>query len=308
MRKAFGVRTAQAATKEANPDGIARRVVRRSWPAFVAVSLLLVLVWSVVGCEAKVGPTKEMLIDEPLASAAVTEVRLVMGAGKLSLSPGAEGLVAGTVTYNVEDWRPKISRRDDRVVIQQGSTKEPTGDGVINQWDLELGRAPMRLAIEAGAYQSVLDLSGLSLQELDIEDGAAESQVVFSSVNPSQMERLRYRTGASAVSLSGLANANFAEMEFSGAAGTYSLDFSGQLRSDASAVIEVAAGSVQIEVPSTTRVELRFKATVADVATQGLWTIDGTTCRTPALIDEEGGKTLTIELEMAAGSATLICK
>ena len=262
------------------------------------------------GCAAKVGAAQEMVIDEPLASAAVTEVELVMGEGKLTLSPGAAGLVSGNVTYNVAAWKPKITRSDERLTIAQGSTKAVSaGDGnVVNEWDLALGVAPIRLRIEAGAYEGVFDLGGLSLQGLDVTDGAANTQVGFSSPNPSQMERLRYVTGASTVTLTGLANANPAAMEFTGASGSYVLDFSGQLRSDAKAQITITGGTLRIEVPSTTRAQVKMKNTTAEVATQGSWTIDGSTYSTPAVARGAGDKTLTIELQMAAGSAVLVCK
>lgn len=284
--------------------------MRRMIPLLVAVVLLAGTVWGISGCGGpQLGATQEMLVDEPLTSAAVTEVNLALGEGKLVVAPGALGLVSGTITYNVTEWRPKISRTDDSVAIRQGSTKGPSGEGdIVNQWDLELGQAPMRLKIEAGAYVGVLDLSGLSLQGLDVEDGAAQCQVVFNLPNPSQMELLRYRTGASTVSLRGLANANLAALEFVGAAGTYSLDFSGQLRSDTVAEVTVAGGTLRIEVPGTTRLEARIKNTTAEVASEGAWTIDGTTYRTPALVSDADGKTLTIEVEMTAGSATLVCK
>jgi hypothetical protein len=283
--------------------------MRRTISLLVAVVLVAGAVWYLAGCGPQVGPTQEMLVDEPLASAAVTDVNLVIAAGKLAVSPGSLGLVSGTITYNVSAWRPKISRTDDSVTIRQGSTKDPSGEGdLVNQWDLELGKAPMRLKIEGGAYTGVLDLSGLSLQRLEVEDGAAQTQVVFSLPNPSQLELLRYESGASTVSLKGLGNANLAAMEFVGAAGTYLLDFSGQPRSDATAEVELAAGTVRIEVPSTTRLEVRIKNTVAEVASEGPWTIDGTTYSTPALVSDADGKTVTVVLQMAAGSATLVCK
>jgi hypothetical protein len=251
-----------------------------------------------------------MLVDEPFTSAAVTDVSLVLGVGRLAVSPGAVGLVSGAVTYNVAAWRPKITRTDDSVTIRQGSTNNPTGsDGdIVNQWDLELGVAPMRLAIEGGAYTGVLDLSGLSLQRLDIEDGAAQTQVLFSLPNPSQLELLRYRTGASTVSLQGLGNANLAAMEFVGAAGTYSLDFSGRPRSDATVELTVASGTLRIEAPGSIRLEVRIEETMAEVASKGPWTIDGTTYSTPALVSDADGKTITVLLKMAAGSATLVCE
>ncbi len=280
-----------------------RRVVGVALVLLVGVSLV------VAGCGAKVGPTQQILVDEPLGSAAVTEVRLLMGDGKLSLSPGAAGLASGTIDLNVAAWTPKVTRSDTRLTIAQGDSEGFSGsDTVINDWNLKLGVAPMRLQIEAGAYEGVFELGGLSLQELDVADGAANTQLNFSLPNPSQMERLRYETGASTVTLTGLANANPAAMEFAGAAGTYVLDFSGQLRSDAKVEITVTAGSLRIEVPSTTRARVKMNVTTAELATKGSWTIDGTTYSTPAVVSGAEGKTLTIELQMTAGSAVLVCK
>lgn len=281
-----------------------RRVVGIALVFVVGVALMT------AGCGAKVGPTQQMLVEERLTSAAVTEMRLTMGDGRLAIAPGAAGLVSGTIDYNVAAWKPKITRTDERLVIDQGRTTDLSGGDVdvVNNWDLKLGVAPMRLQIEAGAYEGTFDLSGLSLQGLDITDGAAKTQVTFSSPNPSQMERLRYVTGASTVSMTGLANANAAAMEFNGAAGTYVLDFSGQLRSDTKVEITVAAGTLRVEVPTTTRAKVTMKGTTAQVATQGSWTIDGTTYSTSAVVDGAEGKTLSIELQMIAGSATLVCK
>ena len=79
MNRAFRSR---AATTGAAPQvGVMRRVLKRSGVVLAVASLLLVLVWSAIGCGPEVGATQEMLVDEPLASAAVTDVRLVMGAG-----------------------------------------------------------------------------------------------------------------------------------------------------------------------------------------------------------------------------------
>jgi len=97
-------------------------------------------------------------------------------------------------------------------------------------------------------------------------------------------------------------------MEFTGAAGTYSLDFSGLLRSDATVRVKVAAGTVRIQVPGTTRARVKIQDTTADLSAEGSWSIDGTTYSTPALASEAKGKTLTIELEMTAGTATLVTR
>lgn len=265
---------------------------------------------SLIGCGPEVGATETVVLDVPLASTAVTDVELVMGAGSLKVAPGATGLVSGTIRCNVEDWLPDIRRSDTRVLVQQKS-RDAVSDAVsstVNDWDLQLGKSPMRLSVVAGAYEGSLDLSGLTLQELSVEDGAANTQIRFSSANPGQMERLRYKTGASTVSLLGLANANFKSMEFTGGAGTYNLDFSGQLRTKATARVVVGSGTMRIQVPAGTAAVVKVSGSQTAIDLQGEWVTKGTTHSTPAVEGAEDGKILTIELEMGTGTATLVVK
>jgi hypothetical protein len=193
-----------------------------------------------VGCGIGIGPTQETVIDEPLGSAAVTDVILSMGAGTLAVQPGADGLASGVIRCNVEAWTPKVSRTDSSLTIKQGSSKGLNGLGsdVVNEWDLKLGSAPMRLTVTAGAYDGSYELGGLSLRTLSIKDGASKSQVAFSSPNPSQMESLEYETGASTVSVSGLADANFKKIH--GRCRLLHLDFLGWLRATS---VDIEAGA-----------------------------------------------------------------
>jgi hypothetical protein len=257
----------------------------------VASALVAGAALFIIGCGPKVGATETVLLDEPLASGAVTDVELIMGAGTLTVGSGATGLISGVIRCNVEDWLPEIKRSDARITIQQKS-RDTVSDAVsstVNDWDLQLGKSPMRLKVVAGAYEGSLDLSGVTLQELSIEDGAANTRVRFSSANPGQMERLRYQTGASTVSLLGLANANFKSMEFTGGAGTYSLDFSGQLRTKATARVVVGSGAVRIQVPAGTAAVVKVSGSRTAVDLQGEWVTKGTTHSTPAVEGAEGG-------------------
>jgi hypothetical protein len=105
-----------------------------------------------------------------------------------------------------------------------------------------------------------------------------------------------------------LADANFKSMEFTGGAGSYSLDFSGQLRTTATARIVIAAGTVRIQAPASTAVVVKVASTRTMLDLQGEWVTEGTTHSTPAAASLEDGKVLTVQLEMAAGTATLIAK
>jgi len=141
----------------------------------------------------------------------------------------------------------------------------------------------MRLTVSAGAYDGSYELGGLSLQRLSIKDGASKSQVTFSSPNPSQMELLKYETGASSVTLTGLADANFRKLEFKGGAGSFTLEFSGQLRSDGSASVEAGVGQVHLVIPAGMAVKVVVDGKLADVEQEGNWVTSGDTYSTPAV-------------------------
>ena len=268
--------------------------------------LLMVGVLMAAGCGINVGPTQELTIDEPPGSAAVTDVDLSMGAGKLSLSAGASGLISGTVRYNVEPWKPTVTRSDDSVVVKQGSQKGISGLGsdIVNDWTLKLGKSPMRLIVTAGAYEGTYTLGGLTLQGLSIKDGAAKTQVTFDSPNPGQIETFSYETGASKVSMTGLGNANFKSMNFKGGAGSYTLDFSGDLRTDADVKVKAGVGTVLVIVPKGTAAEVIVSGSLTDVSLDGPWTSDGDIHTTPAA--GGSGKKLTISVDMSVGTLKLV--
>jgi hypothetical protein len=289
---------------------------RRAGRARASVGALLVALVVVgaavfgAGCGINTGPTQELAVDEPLGSAAVTDVEVNMGAGKLTVSPGATGLVSGLIRYNVESWRPTVARSDSRLTIKQGGQKGLSGLGsdIVNEWQLQLGSAPMRLKISAGAYEGAYDLSGLVLQGLTVKDGAAKVQVSFNSPNPGQMERLQYETGASSVTLIGLADANFKTMNFKGGAGSYTLDFSGQLRTDATVRAKAGVGTMRIVVPAQTAARVTVEASLTDVSVEGSWTANGKTYSTPAAVGDQQAKALNIVVDMSVGSLKLITK
>lgn len=277
----------------------------------VAVLLLVVPALLLAGCgEEAAIVTQELVIDEPLGSAAVTDVKIDMGAGKLALAPGVAGLVLGTVRYNRESWKPAITRSDKNLTIKQRGPRDlhVLGGEMINEWNLALGRAPMRLEVNAGTHEGTYELGGLTLQKLVIKDGVSKTRVSFSAANPGQMASLEHSTGASSVALTGLANANFKNMEFKGAAGDYLLDFSGELRTSATVKVEAGAGSVKIVVPAKTAARVTVSGTLNSVSTEGLWTVEGQTYSTTPAGSKGQGRSLTITVKADVSSVTLIAR
>jgi hypothetical protein len=289
-------------------SGRRRRLSNSAGVVTLAV-LVVVLVGLSSGCGVNVGVTQQVEVNEPLGSAAVTDVTLSMGAGTLTVGPGAAGLASGTIRYNVEPWKPVITRTDASLTIKQGSQKGVSGLGtdITNDWNLELGKAPIRLKATAGAYKGTYDFSGLTLLSLSIKDGAARGQVLWNEANPGQMDKFTYETGASTVSLIGLAYANFKSMSFKGGAGSYSLDFGGRLRTSADVSVETGAGTVKLIVPAATAARVTVGGTVNDVNIEGGWTksTDGKTYSTAAQTTSPD-KSLTINVKVSVGVLTLV--
>ena len=259
-----------------------------------------------ISTEIKTGPTvkEDILVpdlgtdDKPL----IVEVNF--GAGELSIDSGADALIEGTAIYNVEDFSPEIKKTDRKVEISTGNLDI---DGfpkfvsrIVNEWELHLSDRPMDLSVFAGAYKGDLELGGLSLSNLRIADGAAEVNVNFAEPNQVEMGSFRYDTGASSVTLSNLGNANFRSLTFQGGAGSYELDFSGDLQDDASVLIQTGLSELTISVPDDLDVRVQVDSGLANINTLGYWAQSGST-----YTHKGDGPALDISIELAAGNLRL---
>jgi len=113
-------------------------------------------------------------------------VQLKMGAGKLSLTGGADKLMEGDFSYNVSEWKPKVSYdvsgNVGELVVKQGSANG--GDlsgGARNEWDISMNdQLPTDLVVQLGAGESELDLDSLTLKGVDVRMGAGKTTVDMS--------------------------------------------------------------------------------------------------------------------------------
>jgi hypothetical protein len=248
-------------------------------------------------------PTETKDINVPYPDSEETNLKLSFGAGELNLSPGTSDIVDGTATYNYEEFEPDIVTDEGDIEINMGDSDYrvfPTFDEIENTWDFKLGDQPMNLRIDSGAYQGRFELGGLSLTNLDINDGAADVELSFSEPNQVEMTQFTYSTGASNVKLTGLANANFSVFDFSSGAGDYTLDFSGELQRDATVTISSGLSNVIVIVPEGVNAIVTVEGGALNVNADSGWSQRG------SVYEQDGeGHTLTIIIDMGAGNLTL---
>jgi hypothetical protein len=171
---------------------------------------------------------------------------------------------------------------------------------VVNDWNLSLANRPMTLVIRAGAYEGTYDFGGLSIHRLDVTDGAAKVNLNFSQPNQVEMTTFNYLTGASDVTLDGIGNANVSELTFRGGAGSYTLDFSGDLKRDMTVSIDAGVSTVTLIVPNGVSAVLTSDGNLITVNTSGDWEQDGNTYQHPG-----SGPTITFQTKMGAGTLRL---
>jgi hypothetical protein len=275
------------------------------------ISAILVLALASMACGFSInlperrnaGPEIEESITVADPDSDETRLTLSFGAGKLTLSPapGGKNLVDGTAVYNVQDLKPSIRKNGGSIEISQGDFRSlPPLNDMKNEWDLKLSDTPLDLTVEAGAYEGTLELGGLALKSLTVQDGASNVDLSFTEPNQTEMSMLRYETGASDVKLRGLANANFSTLTFSGGAGNYTLDFNGDLQRDAVVTIESGLGNVSLIVPEAVDAVITVEGTAVNIHPGSGWTQNGQT-----YTQSGSGPTLTILVKMAAGNLVI---
>lgn len=276
-------------------------------PLFVCLALLVsTLACSIQNIQMKTIETQTVNIAEPMPSDNdLTELSFRMTGGTFSLVPGADGLVNGSITYNLEQWEPEFTRRDNFYQIRQvdplSFTGFPSGD-IENNWDLALSTAiPLKLSIEGGASENFFDLTGLQLTDLKIIQGASDTEIRFDASNPLPMNTFIFTTGASSAELIGLANANFETMTMSGGAGDYTLDFTGSLSRDATVDIKAGVSNIKIIIPGGMNATINNLGTVTNINTRGTWSLTDNTYTT-----DSTGPMLTINLNVAVGNVSLL--
>jgi hypothetical protein len=112
-----------------------------------------------------------------------SRTQLKMGAGELNLTGGADQLMEADFSYNVSDWKPKVSydvsADEGELVVKQGGAGGSSLSGETrNEWEIRLNdEVPTDLVVQMGAGESDLDLDSLSLTGLKLQMGAGKTTV-----------------------------------------------------------------------------------------------------------------------------------
>ncbi|HSM56767.1 MAG TPA: toast rack family protein [Candidatus Sulfomarinibacteraceae bacterium] len=260
-------------------------MIRRSkYQLVIVAALVLALAAGCVG-RLRVGDVQTKTESVAREDAAEVDVRINMGAGRLQLGGGADGLMTGEFTYNVERWEPEVAY-EVRGDIGYLNIEQPAMDtgtfgipdsAVRNEWDLRLAEdVPMNLEVNMGATDSDLDLRSLTVNRLTMNSGA----------------------GNASVSLGG----TLSTMNIQMGAGELRLSFNDEWQQNLEATISAGVGQLTLLLPADSGVRVSVE--------QGLGNVNATNLRQDGnvYVNEAYGQaesTLNIRVEGGVGEVAL---
>lgn len=212
----------------------------------IAIGLTAAVV--LAGCAGEVGQTQTQIINvpKPQDRTQAWDVELNLGTASAIVGSNAEGLVQGTIDYNVESLKPYVTLGDRRVLIGQ-DIKGVLPPNSRNDWRLQLGRGvPINLIVNTGASSGEWELGGLSLRRLSWTQGAADATLKFSQPNPERLDTFAVNGGAASLTMRGLANANIGSGNITAGAGALTLVFDGQLAGDTEITLDGGVSAITI--------------------------------------------------------------
>ncbi|RPJ62254.1 MAG: hypothetical protein EHM23_03985 [Acidobacteria bacterium] len=208
------------------------------------------------------GQTTSLHKSVPVAGEELLEVDVDVPIGKLEIEAGTStDLYEFDLDYNERAFTPEVNFQ------KRGSTGMLTfrlsGEGKHvrrmgkNRLNLRLNPdVPVVLRIKNGVGESQIDLGGMRIRELSLENGVGETSISMLTPNKISCDRVDIQNGVGALKMIGLGNLACKQLRFQGGVGGSELDFSGDWREEGDIQIEVGVGGVELRVPRSVGAEV----------------------------------------------------
>ena len=229
-------------------------------------------------------------VSRPTGSERFLHVTLDFSGGSLILMPAAPGKLYGMrLRYDPDRYAP-LQQYDPRTGILHLGVESVGGMGIRvtsgNQLEQNAqfefaADVPLALHATLGASDATLDLGGTTLTELDIQGGATHATIDFSRPTRGSCKSATFTVGASQLEVQHLAQAGCAELRVDGGAGRTTLGFQGEWRRDATLIVDLALGGLELQIPRGVGVRIAGERFLAPFASKGfvksgnLWVTPG---------------------------------
>ncbi len=237
------------------------------------------------GGEERVADVRTLTSAREFAGEKSVSANVEFAAGVVTVSPGPAGtLYHAVLRYDQRQFQPEVSYADGalRVGMRGSEVKVRRGGQHGNRLDLQLGPdAPLDLDLKFAAGESNVELGGLKVERARLATGAAHGRITISRPTVGPCQDLELQAGAAKLDVTGLGNLSPEAMNVQGGVGDVRLDFSGAWRNDVNVKIDMALGSLRLDVPRAIGLRVHKSSMLAgfdapDLVKQGdVWTSQG---------------------------------
>ncbi len=197
--------------------------------------------------------------SQPIGNEKSLSAEIRLDIGSLEISGGAgSNLYSMDLEYDKASYQPEVryqppSNGGQGLLTFRLESSHKIGlrtDHQRNRLRLDLAKSiPLKLTVNTGVADARLSLSGMKIEELDLESGVGGSRLSSYEPNPVVCDLVRIKNGVGSLDAVGLGNLNFRELDFEGGVGGANLDFSGTWKQDADIRVQVGVGGVSLKMP-----------------------------------------------------------
>jgi hypothetical protein len=248
-------------------------------------------------------------VGRPVAEASQPPLRALLefGAGRVLVRASTgNALYDARLRYDAERFTPVHQYQPRTGTLRLGlESIGRAGFRVTSRNDLEqvarfefAPNVPLSLEAALGASEAVLDLGGLTLNELYVRSGATRGSVDFTSPTLGTCRQALFAIGAAELMAMRLANAGCERVRVEGGMGRAVLDFSGTWRRDVAIEAALAMGSLTLRIPRDVGVQISAERFLTRLDVKGLER-DGNTWRTPGFAEATRKLSLTLKASVS---------
>ncbi|MFT5433825.1 MAG: hypothetical protein ACI9OJ_004533 [Myxococcota bacterium] len=238
------------------------RVAVGAWVLSALVSVSFVSVSSVIASPVSAQEWRDVSLSRVLGAQELLNVRVRYGAGtfEMAATDDVDLLYGMELRYDEEQFEPVAEYADGSLEVGVESMRRSINFGKRRsqaRMDLRLTpQVPLRLDVEVGAAEVDVDLTGLSIQQLEFRTGASRSVIEISEPNPIRMSSAEFAAGAAEFTARGLGNLNTERLRIDAGVGDVTLDFTGNWQGDTRAEIDMGLGALELRFPRDLGVKL----------------------------------------------------
>ena len=243
------------------------RLIRPGMAATLALAALLA-----AGCDqiADIRPAqiRRLHDEEPLRGQKEISVTAKLGAGTLTLDQADAGQLYSLDT----EWdSANMSRTVRCETTGSVATLTATIEGrTLSTEHTRMGLSlaaglPLDLRFETGAGENKVDLTGLTVRRLVLQQGAGEVKLWADSPQTEPCQSVEASSGVGEMQLRGLSNLAPEEIDFKGGIGHALLDFSGEGTRNMRAHLAVGIGQIEVMLPRRLGVRLDVEGNTSGI-------------------------------------------